>query len=86
MLRKIFEPKRNTATGEWRRLHNEELYALYFSRNIIRVIRSRKRDGRNAACIGSRTGLYRIYVEKTEGNRPLGRPTCRWENNNKIEL
>jgi hypothetical protein len=38
VLRRIFGPKRDEATGEWRRLHNKELYALYSSPNIIRVI------------------------------------------------
>jgi hypothetical protein len=42
VLRRIFEPKRDEATGEWRRLHNKELYALYSSPNIIRVIKSRR--------------------------------------------
>jgi hypothetical protein len=42
VLRRIFGPKRDEVTGEWRRLHNEELYALYYSPNIIRVIKSRR--------------------------------------------
>jgi hypothetical protein len=42
VLRRIFEPKRDEVTGEWRRLHNKELYALYSSTNIIRVIKSRR--------------------------------------------
>jgi hypothetical protein len=42
MLRRIFGPKRDEVTREWRRLHNEELYALYSSPNIIRVIKPRK--------------------------------------------
>jgi hypothetical protein len=41
VLRRIFGPKRDEVTGEWRRLHNKELYALYSSPNIIRVIKSR---------------------------------------------
>jgi hypothetical protein len=41
-LRRIFGPKRDEVTGEWRRLHNKELYALYFSPDIIRVIKSRR--------------------------------------------
>jgi len=41
VLRKIFGPKREEVTGEWRRLHNEELYALYCPRNIIQVMKSR---------------------------------------------
>jgi hypothetical protein len=39
---RIFGPKRDEVTGEWRRLHHKELYALYFSPNIIRVIKSRR--------------------------------------------
>jgi hypothetical protein len=41
VLRSIFGPKRDEVTREWRRLHNKELYALYFSPDIIRVIKSR---------------------------------------------
>jgi hypothetical protein len=39
VLRRIFGPKRDEVRGEWRRLHNKELYALYSSPNIIRVIK-----------------------------------------------
>jgi hypothetical protein len=39
VLRRIFGPRRDELTGEWRRLHNKELYALYSSPNIIRVIK-----------------------------------------------
>jgi hypothetical protein len=42
VLRRVFGPKRDEVTGEWRRLHNKELYALYSSPNIIRVIKSRR--------------------------------------------
>jgi hypothetical protein len=42
VLRRIFGPKRDEVTGEWRRLHNKELYVLYSSQNIIRVIISRR--------------------------------------------
>jgi hypothetical protein len=42
VLRRIYGPKRDEATGEWRRLHNEELNDLYSSPNIIRVIKSRR--------------------------------------------
>jgi hypothetical protein len=42
VLRRIFGPKRDEVTGEWRKLHNKELYALYSSPNIIRVIKSRR--------------------------------------------
>jgi hypothetical protein len=42
VLRRIFGPRRDEVTRKWRRLHNEELYALYSSPNIIRVIKSRR--------------------------------------------
>ena len=42
MLRRIFGPKRDEVTGEWRKLHNEELNVLYSSHNIFRAIKSRR--------------------------------------------
>jgi hypothetical protein len=42
VLRRIFGPKRDEVTGEWRKLHNEELHDLYFSPSIIRIIKSRR--------------------------------------------
>jgi hypothetical protein len=63
VLRRIFGPKRNEATVEWRRLHNEEIYDLYSSPNIIRVIKSRRmRWARHVACMGEKRGAYRILV------------------------
>jgi hypothetical protein len=46
VLRRIFGPKRDVVTGEWRKLHNEELCDLYSSSSIIRISKSRRRDGR----------------------------------------
>jgi hypothetical protein len=59
VLRRIFGPKRDEVTGEWRRLHNEELYALHFSPSIIRVIKSRRqRCMGHVARMGERRGAY----------------------------
>ena len=75
MLRRIFGSKRDEITGEWRKLLNEELYDLYCSRNIIRVIKSRRmRWTGHVACMGERRGVYSVLVGKREGKRPLGRP------------
>jgi hypothetical protein len=67
VLRKIFGPKRYEVTGEWRRLHNEELNDLYSSPNITRVIKSRRmRWAGNVARMGERRGAYRILVGRPE--------------------
>jgi hypothetical protein len=87
VLRRIFGPKRDEVTGEWRRLHNKELYALYSSPNSIRVMKSRRlRWAGHVARIGERRGAYRDLVGKPEGRRPLGIPRRRWEDNIKKDL
>jgi hypothetical protein len=64
VLRRIFGPKRNEVTGEWRKLHNEELNDLYSSPNINRVIKSRKlRWARHVVPMGEGRGAYRIWWE-----------------------
>jgi hypothetical protein len=87
VLRRIFGPKRDEETGEWRKLQNEEFNDLYFSPNILQVIKSRRmRWAGNVARIGERRGIYRVLVGKHEGKRPLGRPRRRWEDNIKMNL
>jgi len=77
VLRRIFGPKRDEVTGEWRKLHNEEFNDLYSSPNIIRVIQSRIRWTEHVARMEENRGVYRILVEKPEEKRPLGRPRNR---------
>jgi hypothetical protein len=87
VLRGIFGPKGDEATGECRRLHNEELNALNSSPNIIRVIKSRRmRWTGHVTRMGKKRGAYRILVGRSEGRRPLGRPRRRWEDNIKMDL
>jgi hypothetical protein len=77
VLRRIFGPKRDEATAEWRRLHNEELNDLYSSPNIIRVMKSRRmRWAGHASRMGGR-GAYGILVGRPERRRRLGRPRRR---------
>ena len=87
VLRRIFGPKRDEVTDEWRKLHNEELKGLYSSPNIVRVIKSRRmRWSGHVACMGEGRGVYRVLVGKPEGKRPLGRPGRRWEDNIRMDL
>ena len=86
-LRKIFGPKMEEVTGEWRKLHNEELSDLYCSPNIVRVIKSRRmRWAGHAARMGEKRGVYRVLAGKPEGKRSLGRPRLRWVDNIQVDL
>ena len=73
-----FGPKRDEVTGEWRKLHNEELNDLYTLPNIVRVVKSRRmRWAGHVARMGEDRGVHRVLVGKPEGKRPLGRPRRR---------
>ena len=82
VLRRIFGPKRDEVTGEWRTLRKEGLSDLYSLPNIVRVVKSRKmRWAGHVARMGEGRGEYRVLVGKPDGEIPLGRPRRRWEDN-----
>jgi len=87
VLRRVFGPKSDEVTGEWRKLHNEELSDLYSLPNIVRVVKSRRmRWAGHMARMGQERGVHKVLVGKPEGKRPLGRPRRRWEDNIKMDL
>jgi hypothetical protein len=80
VLRRIFGPKRAEVTGEWSKLHSEELHNLYSSPDTIRQVKSRRmRWTGHVARVGEERKLYKVLVGKAEGKRPLGRPRRMWE-------
>jgi len=77
VLRRIFGPKRDEVTGEWRKLHNEELNDLHSSPNVVRVMKSRRMKWvGHVARMGEGRGVYSVLVGKPERKRPMGRPKC----------
>jgi hypothetical protein len=87
VLRRIFGPKRDEVTGEWRKRHNEELHDLYFSPTLVRVIKIEKNEmGGVCSSVGEGRGVYRVLLGKPEGKRLLGSPRRRWEDNIRIDL
>jgi hypothetical protein len=83
----MFGPKRDEITGEWRKLHNEELHTLYSSSNIIRQIKSRRmRWAVHVARMVEERKVYMVFVVMPEGKRPLGRPRRRWEHGIGMDL
>jgi hypothetical protein len=86
VLRRLFGPKREEVTGEWRKLNNEELNDMYSLPNIVRVVKSRRMGWAGyVARMGEERGVHRVLVGKPEGKRSLGRPRRRWEDNIKME-
>jgi hypothetical protein len=86
VLRRIFGPTRDEERS-WRKLHNDQLYSLYSSSNIVRTIKSmRMRRAGHVAHRGEGRGVYGVLVGRPKGKRTLGRPRCRWEDNIKLDL
>ena len=87
VLRRVFGPKTDGVTGEWRKLHNEELDDLYYVPNIVWVVISRRMGwaGHVVRMVEDR-GVHRVLVGKPEGKSPLGRPRRRWEDNINLDL
>jgi hypothetical protein len=87
VLRRIFGPKRDDVTGDWRKLHNEGLHNLYSSPNIIRIIKSRSMKwAGHLARMGETRNAYRILVGMPEAKGTLGRPKRMWVDNIKMDI
>jgi hypothetical protein len=72
VLKRIFGPKRDEVTGEWRKLHKEELHNLYSFPDIITQLKSRRmRWAGHVACMGQEGELYKVLLGNTEGKTPL---------------
>jgi hypothetical protein len=87
VLRRIFGPKRDEVTGQWRKLPNGELHDLYPSPDIIRQIKSRRLGwAGHVARTGEVRNVYRVLVGKPEGKRSLERPSRRWGDGIRMNL
>jgi hypothetical protein len=87
VLRRIFGPKRDEVTGSWRKLHNEVLHNLYYSPNLIRMIKSKRmRWEEHVTQMGEKRNAYKILLGKSERKKPLGKPRRRWVDNIKMDL
>jgi hypothetical protein len=87
VLKRIFGPKRDEVTGEWRKLHSEELHNLYLSPNIITQIKWWTLGwAGHVACMGEERKAYKVLMGKPEGKRLLGRSRRSWEDGIRMYL
>jgi hypothetical protein len=86
VLRRIFGPKKDEVTGEWRKFHSEELCLLYSSPNIRQIKSKRMRWAGHVAHMGEERNVCKVLVGKPEGRRPLRRPRCRQEDEIRMDL
>jgi hypothetical protein len=86
VLRRILGSKGDKVTGDWRKLHNEELHNMYSSSGTIRVIKSRRmRWAGHEVCMVEMKNVFKILIGNPEGKRPLRRPRHKWEDNIKMD-
>ena len=87
VLRRIFGPRRDEVTWEWRRLHNEELNVFVLLTQYCADDKIEKNEmGWACGAYGWEEGVYRVLVGKPEGRTPLGRPRRRWVDNIRMDL
>jgi hypothetical protein len=87
VLRRIFGPKRDGVTGDWRKMHNEDRHNLYSSPNIISQMKSRRmRWEGHVAHMGEERKVHTVLVGKFERKRPLGKQRRIWEDGVRMDL